>query len=62
MFLFQIHVEKKYLVNFVLSGSGVDKEPKGVLTINRKTGEILVHKKVDYEAFPVLRVCMTSLT
>lgn len=52
-------MEKKYLVNFVLSGSGVDEEPKGVLSINPKTGEILVHKKVDFEAFPVLRVCMT---
>lgn len=52
-------MDKKYLVNFVLSGSGADEDPKGVLSINRKTGEILVHKKVDYETFPILRVCMT---
>ncbi|KAB5546045.1 hypothetical protein PHYPO_G00067580 [Pangasianodon hypophthalmus] len=51
-----IHVEKKYLVNFILSGSGVDEEPKGVLSINSKTGEVLVHKKIDHEAFPVLRL------
>ncbi|KAF4077894.1 hypothetical protein AMELA_G00193250 [Ameiurus melas] len=51
-----INLDKKYLVNFVLSGNGVDLEPKGVLSINKKTGEILVHKKVDYETFPVLRL------
>ncbi|KAI5612091.1 cadherin-like protein 26 isoform X1 [Silurus asotus] len=51
-----ITVDKKYLVNFVLSGSGVDVEPIGVLSIDRKTGQILVHKKVDHETFPVLRL------
>ncbi|TTO15644.1 Cadherin-like protein 26 [Bagarius yarrelli] len=51
-----IHVDKKYLVNFLLSGSGVDAEPKGVLSINSKTGQILVHKKVDYESYRVLRL------
>ncbi|XP_058265022.1 cadherin-like protein 26 isoform X2 [Hemibagrus wyckioides] len=51
-----IHIEKKYLVNFELSGSGVEVEPKGVLSINGKTGEVLVHKMVDYEAYPVLRL------
>ncbi|KAF5906423.1 cadherin-like protein 26, partial [Clarias magur] len=51
-----ISVDKAYLVNFVLSGSGVDLEPKNVLSINGKTGQVLVHKKVDHEAFPVLRL------
>ncbi|KAK2825589.1 hypothetical protein Q7C36_019516 [Tachysurus vachellii] len=51
-----INIEKKYLVNFQLSGSGVDMEPTGLLSINSKTGEVLVHKKVDFEAFPVLRL------
>ncbi|XP_060794665.1 cadherin-4-like isoform X2 [Neoarius graeffei] len=51
-----IHLEKKYLLNFRLIGSGFDEDPKGVLNINKKTGEVLVHKKVDYEAFPVLKL------
>ncbi|XP_027014954.2 cadherin-like protein 26 [Tachysurus fulvidraco] len=51
-----IHIEKKYLVNFQLSGSGVDMEPTGVLSIDSKTGQVLVHKKIDFEAFQVLRL------
>lgn len=59
MCVFQIHLERKYLVDFILSGNGVDTEPIGVLSINVKTGEIQVHKKVDYEVHPLLEVRMT---
>ncbi|XP_036447122.1 cadherin-like protein 26 [Colossoma macropomum] len=51
-----IELDKKYLVNFGLHGSGVDEEPKGVLTINKKNGQISVHKKVDYETFHLLKL------
>lgn len=47
---FQIELDRKYLVNFALYGEGVNEEPKGVLSINGQTGEICVHKKVDYES------------
>ncbi|XP_030623657.1 cadherin-like protein 26 [Chanos chanos] len=51
-----IELERNYLVNFLLHGSGVDEDPKDVLDINKKTGEILVYKKVDYETFRFLRL------
>ncbi|XP_060793185.1 cadherin-like protein 26 isoform X1 [Neoarius graeffei] len=44
-----INVDRKYLVEFRLTGKGVTEKPKGVLSINKNTGEVLVHKKVDYE-------------
>ncbi|KAF4077893.1 hypothetical protein AMELA_G00193240 [Ameiurus melas] len=44
-----INVERDYLVSHYLTGSGIDKDPKDVLSINVRNGEILVHKKVDYE-------------
>ncbi|XP_026800887.3 cadherin-like protein 26 [Pangasianodon hypophthalmus] len=46
-----INVERSYLVMFFLKGRGVDEEPKDVLSINVRTGELLVHKKVDYETY-----------
>uniref|UniRef100_A0A9J8AQ29 Cadherin 26, tandem duplicate 2 n=1 Tax=Cyprinus carpio carpio TaxID=630221 RepID=A0A9J8AQ29_CYPCA len=41
----------KSLVNFVLHGQGVDEDPKNILSIT-DTGEIRVHKKMDYEIDP----------
>ncbi|KAI7794589.1 cadherin-like protein 26 [Triplophysa rosa] len=46
----KIELDRKYLVNFVLYGQGVDEEPKNILTITKDTGEIYVHGKVDYES------------
>uniref|UniRef100_A0AAR2KCT1 Cadherin-like protein 26 n=1 Tax=Pygocentrus nattereri TaxID=42514 RepID=A0AAR2KCT1_PYGNA len=51
-----IELDRKYLVNFRLHGSGVDKEPKEVLKINQRNGQIWVHKKVDYETFQLLQL------
>uniref|UniRef100_A0AAR2JBR8 Cadherin-like protein 26 n=1 Tax=Pygocentrus nattereri TaxID=42514 RepID=A0AAR2JBR8_PYGNA len=51
-----IELDKKYIVNFGLHGSGVDKEPKEVLKIDQKNGQIWVHKKVDYETFQLLKL------
>ncbi|XP_060794674.1 cadherin-like protein 26 [Neoarius graeffei] len=47
--VFKINVDRKYLVEFRLTGKGVTEKPKGVLSIDKNTGEVLVHKKVDYE-------------
>ncbi|XP_053542215.1 cadherin-like protein 26 [Ictalurus punctatus] len=44
-----INVERDYLVRYFLKGRGIDEDPKDVLSINFRTGEVLVHKKVDYE-------------
>ncbi|TRY57430.1 hypothetical protein DNTS_031421 [Danionella cerebrum] len=44
------------LGQFILKGHGVDEEPKGVLSIDSKTGVIHVHRKVDYEQFSILRL------
>lgn len=46
----KIELDRKYLVNFILYGQGVDEEPKNILTINKETGEISVYGKVDYES------------
>lgn len=51
----QIKVEKD-LTLFEIKGQGVDEDPKGILQINRNTGEITVHGPVDYEKFKVLKV------
>lgn len=58
--VFQIELDRKYLVHFELFGQGVDKEPKNILKIDRETGEIQVYGKVDYEAMDsskALNVC-----
>ncbi|TRY57426.1 hypothetical protein DNTS_031421 [Danionella cerebrum] len=52
----QINLDRNYLVEFILKGHGVDEEPKGVLSIDSKTGVIHVHRKVDYEQFSILRL------
>ncbi|XP_047662748.1 cadherin-like protein 26 isoform X2 [Tachysurus fulvidraco] len=49
-----IHVENDKSVWFFLTGMGIEKEPKNVLSINTRTGELLVHKKVDYETYKSL--------
>ncbi|XP_059185589.1 cadherin-like protein 26 [Centropristis striata] len=52
----QIKVERDYLVGFELYGEGVDKEPKGVLSIDKDSGIVFVHKALDYEEKQVLRL------
>ncbi|KAK7128068.1 hypothetical protein R3I93_020610 [Phoxinus phoxinus] len=50
----QIKLDRNYLVEFMLKGKGVDEDPKGVLSIDSKTGVIKVHRKVDFEQYSVL--------
>ncbi|KAJ0023247.1 hypothetical protein NQD34_003146, partial [Periophthalmus magnuspinnatus] len=45
----QIDIDRAYRVHFELSGEGVDQEPKGVLSIDKESGILFVHKPVDYE-------------
>ncbi|XP_026884679.2 cadherin-like protein 26 [Electrophorus electricus] len=51
-----IPLERSYLVNFWLKGSGVDEEPTGILSIDNNKGIVYVHKKIDFEAYQVLRL------
>ncbi|KPP68028.1 hypothetical protein Z043_113321 [Scleropages formosus] len=55
-----IRVEQNYRLRFRLTGSGVDKDPVGVLSIDTETGNIIVHRKVDYELFPHLKAINAS--
>ncbi|XP_062315228.1 cadherin-like protein 26 isoform X1 [Osmerus eperlanus] len=52
----KIEVEKKFAVGFNLQGQGVTEEPKGTLSIDTQTGEIWVHKKIDYEEYQNLKL------
>ncbi|KPP79315.1 hypothetical protein Z043_101111, partial [Scleropages formosus] len=53
-----INIERDYHVKFELHGMGVNKDPKGVLKINKEKGVITVHKKVDYEQYHLAFVAM----
>ncbi|XP_060898385.1 cadherin-like protein 26 isoform X2 [Labrus mixtus] len=59
-FLGKIKLEQNYGVSFDLSGPGVDEEPEGVLSIDKKLGNVFVDKPVDYEKHKVLKVIMTT--
>ncbi|XP_066529137.1 cadherin-like protein 26 isoform X2 [Hoplias malabaricus] len=51
-----IELDRKYLVNFGLRGSGVDQDPVGVLDIDQKNGRVMVNRKVDYESHQILKL------
>ncbi|KAG8014181.1 Desmocollin-2, partial [Nibea albiflora] len=44
--------EIKYKVYYTLSGSGVDRHPVNVFTLDRDTGMLTVHRAIDREEFP----------
>ncbi|KAM7402683.1 hypothetical protein PAMP_017899 [Pampus punctatissimus] len=56
MKLGKIHLDRQYLVYFELHGEGVNEEPVGLLSIDRKTGTMYVHSSVDYEKKQILRL------
>ncbi|CAJ1051380.1 cadherin-like protein 26 [Xyrichtys novacula] len=51
-----VRIDREYRVHFDLRGEGVDEEPKGVISIHKKSGTLYVHKPVDYEETTVLRL------
>lgn len=59
LFVFQIKLEKSYLVRFQLHGQGVDKEPTNVLEIDNK-GYVSVLRKVDYENSQGIKILNVS--
>ncbi|XP_071350316.1 cadherin-like protein 26 [Trachinotus anak] len=52
----KISVAKDYRVLLDLFGEGVDKNPKGVLSIDKASGAVFVHKPVDYEENKLLKL------
>uniref|UniRef100_UPI0037E90618 cadherin-like protein 26 isoform X2 n=1 Tax=Semicossyphus pulcher TaxID=241346 RepID=UPI0037E90618 len=44
----------KNMTIFQISGQGFEQEPKDTLKIDENSGDITVHKPVDYEDYPVL--------
>ncbi|CDQ76011.1 unnamed protein product [Oncorhynchus mykiss] len=51
-----VQIEKAFRVGFHLHGQGVDLEPRGKLSINTDTGDIVVHGELDYELYQKLKV------
>ncbi|XP_034549530.1 cadherin-like protein 26 [Notolabrus celidotus] len=51
-----IKIDRDFRVFFDLTGEGVEKEPKGVISINKESGMLYVHKPVDYEERTVLKL------
>ncbi|KAJ3602040.1 hypothetical protein NHX12_029800 [Muraenolepis orangiensis] len=52
----KIKVDRKYPVSFEIFGQGVEVYPQGVLTIDKWSGVISVHKSVDYEDMKSLKL------
>ncbi|XP_008291658.1 cadherin-like protein 26 [Stegastes partitus] len=52
----KIQIEREYQTFFELFGEGVDEEPMGVLSIHKDSGELFVHKAVDYEERTLLKL------
>ncbi|KAM6929800.1 cadherin-2-like [Lycodopsis pacificus] len=52
---------EKSIPFFNIHGQGVEKEPKGVLQINKLTGQITVHRPVDFEKYQVIKLTFQAL-
>lgn len=53
---FQLNIEKKIISEYIVHGQGLDKDPKGIFSIDTAEGSIYVHGKVDYEKYKHLTV------
>ncbi|XP_042347606.1 cadherin-like protein 26 [Plectropomus leopardus] len=56
----KVNIENN-LTFFRISGQGVEKDPKNVFSINENTGEIFVHRAVDYEKYTVIKLDFEAL-
>ncbi|XP_030585259.1 cadherin-like protein 26 [Archocentrus centrarchus] len=45
----KVDIARQYGIYFKLYGEGVDEEPMGVISIDKDSGTLYVHKAVDYE-------------
>ncbi|XP_042261543.1 cadherin-like protein 26 [Thunnus maccoyii] len=52
----KVSIARDYRVYFDLYGQGVDEEPIGVLSIHKESGNVSVHRAVDYEEKTMLKL------
>ncbi|KAI7794592.1 putative cadherin-4-like, partial [Triplophysa rosa] len=57
---FQLNIEKKIISEYIVHGQGLDKDPKGIFSIDTAEGSIYVHGKVDYEKYKHLTITFES--
>lgn len=52
----QVNIDRQNRLTFQLYGEGVDEVPMGVISIDKESGMLYVHKAVDYEEWQKLEV------
>ncbi|XP_018935897.1 protocadherin-16-like [Cyprinus carpio] len=54
-----LNIEKKVIEEYSIHGQGIDKDPKGILSVNRN-GSVYAHGKVDFEEYRKLRITLSK--
>ncbi|XP_043080859.1 protocadherin Fat 2-like isoform X2 [Puntigrus tetrazona] len=54
-----LNIEKKVLEEYSIHGQGIDKDPKGILSVSRN-GSVYAHGKVDFEEYRKLRITLSK--
>ncbi|KAF4096997.1 cadherin-like protein 26 [Onychostoma macrolepis] len=54
-----LNIEKKVIEEYSIHGQGIDKDPKGILSVARN-GSVYAHGKVDYEEYRKLRITLSK--
>ncbi|XP_005450276.1 cadherin-like protein 26 isoform X2 [Oreochromis niloticus] len=52
----KVNIDRQNRLNFKLYGEGVDEAPMGVISIDKESGMLYVHKAVDYEEWQKLEL------
>ncbi|XP_056588579.1 cadherin-like protein 26 isoform X2 [Triplophysa dalaica] len=55
-----LNIEKNIISKYIVHGQGLDKDPKGIISIDTAEGSIYVHGKVDYEKYKHLTITFES--
>ncbi|XP_051947936.1 cadherin-like protein 26 isoform X2 [Xyrauchen texanus] len=55
-----LNTEKNVFMEYSIHGQGIDRDPKGILSIDKTDGSIYVHGKVDYEEYNKLTITFES--
>ncbi|XP_016340070.1 cadherin-like protein 26 [Sinocyclocheilus anshuiensis] len=54
-----LNIEKQVIEEYAIHGQGIDKDPKGILSVDRN-GSVYAHRKVDYEEYQKLRIYLSK--
>ncbi|XP_051517924.1 cadherin-like protein 26 [Myxocyprinus asiaticus] len=54
--LADLSIEMNVIREYSIHGQGIDRDPKGILSIDKTDGSIYVHGKVDYEEYKKLTI------